>query len=86
MKHIEYFFFFMEICKNPCCADGEAHSPEWCEGECSERKWLLPLVAEFQKQVPNEARKCFFVKECLKGQLVAEKLFDLYIWERPRNF
>ena len=55
-------------------------------GECSEIKWLLPLMAEFQKSLPDEAKKSFFVIECLKGCVTAEKLIDLHIWERPRGF
>ena len=48
IKNIESFLdFSVEVFKDLWCVDGQAHSPTWCGGRCSEIRWLLPIVAEF---------------------------------------
>lgn len=51
IRHIENFLIFSEdVNKDLWCADGEAHSPDWCRGVCTNIKWLLPILAEFKKK------------------------------------
>ena len=87
IRHIEIFLnFFRGTLDDLWCADGEAHSPDWCQGVCTNIKWLLPILAEFKKKTYAEAKISYFAMEYFKGHLVAERLTDLYIWERPRGF
>ena len=45
-----FFNFFRGTLDDLWCADGEAHSPDWCQGVCTNIKWLLPILAEFKKK------------------------------------
>ena len=87
IKRIEEFLMFsIEIYKDPWCADGELHFPNWCDGRYNGIKWLLPIATDLIKTFRQRQKKHFFVLECLRGAIVAENLIDLFVWDRPRGF
>ena len=66
LKRIKHFLLF---CKDnlpqPWCEQRETHSPSWCEGECSPKKWVLSILKEIIKNIPDEAKIGFFLNKLL---------------------
>ena len=87
LKRIKHFLLF---CKDnlpqPWCEQEEINSPSWCEGECSPQKWVLSILKEIIKNIPDEAKLAFFSMSCYKNKIIAENLIDIYMWKSPRDF
>ena len=80
-KNIEGFLIFSleKISKKPWCADGVPHSPKFCDGKCINFIWLVPILEEFQKNLPHHAKKNFLTLKCLRDRITAQKDRDRFI-------
>ena len=87
IRHIEIFLIFSEELLMICGVQME--KPTLRIGV---REFVQTLNGCYQywqnlkKKTYAEAKISYFAMEYFKGHLVAERLTDLYIWERPRGF
>ena len=61
LKRIENFLLFCkDTLPQPWCKQGDDHSPSWCDGECSKKKWVWSILKELIKNIPDQAKIAFF--------------------------